>query len=100
MVGVRPWAVAVGLSCIAAAAFSSAVITWARTPEPPPGPCENTAVTEYGRWEHRCHRDADLQVWPAGVTDHGTPAVLIKCVCRRGGASGGADAGSTPAGEK
>lgn len=79
IIGVRAWAIVVGLLTIAASGFGGYLAL--RTPEPPE-PCKDSTIiigSRYGTKEC-ASREHAMEVYPAG-----NGYVLVKCICQRGG---------------
>jgi len=80
IVGVKSWAIGVGLATVAAGFLGAMVGGWQSSPPGPPGPppaCVSTAeIINSAASARECKNGARLEVWPMGG-EH----ALIKCVC-------------------
>lgn len=76
IVGVKRWALVVGIACVPAAFFGTMIARWQSSPTPPP-PC-NEAVAVIGKDGHdliNCNVGDRLEVVREGTV------ILAKCLC-------------------
>lgn len=79
IIGVKRWAIGVGVATVAAGFLGAMVGNWKPSPSvpKPPSECVSTAeIISAANSARTCEHGARLEVWPAGNEN-----ALIKCIC-------------------
>lgn len=79
IIGIKAWAIGVGLATVAAGFLGAMIGTWKPGPS---SPCRDSEeLVSKKELERHCDPGARIEVYPAGWA--GGPVALVKCVCPR-----------------